>query len=97
MAMTHKFIELESFGFGPNVMKRNRICNGCGHMIDTTEKDCPLCGTVLSTQTVYDWYKNMHKCCPVCETILTKGAKYCPHCGTKLKELQEKSNEIGVI
>ena len=83
MAETYKFIELESFGFGPNVMKKSRVCYGCGHIINTDQKECPICGTILAAQTLYDWYKKMHECCPVCETVLTKSAKYCPHCGTK--------------
>jgi len=83
VAETYKFIELESFGFGPNVMKKSRVCSGCGHIITTAQNACPICGTALTVQTLYDRYKKMHSCCPVCETVLTKEAKYCPHCGTK--------------
>lgn len=83
MAVTCKFIELETFGFGPYAMKKSRVCSGCGHITNTEEKECPICGTTLAGQTLYDQYKQMHSSCPVCDTVLTEGAKYCPHCGAK--------------
>ncbi len=86
MAGIYKFVELETFGFGPNVMKRKKVCSGCNHIIDIEEKTCPLCGIVLNNKTLYDLYKQMHSCCPDCDTVLTEGARFCPHCGTKLIE-----------
>lgn len=90
MASTFRFMELERFGFGPNMMKKNRICLGCGHIISIDGDSCPLCGNGLSVQTLYDRYKQMHVCCPVCDTVLTEDARYCPHCGTKVIDIFQK-------
>ena len=86
MSSGDKLIELESFGFGPNAMKKHKVCSGCGHMILTEEQECPLCGNKLTDQTLYDLYKKMHDYCPDCDTVLPDGTFVCPHCGCNLKE-----------
>lgn len=84
MAESAKYAQLEEFGFGPNVMKRTRICVSCGRASSTGNKRCLSCGKLLSRSTLYDYYKQMHVCCPVCDTVLTASANYCPHCGTQV-------------
>jgi len=58
-----KFTDLESYGFGPNIMKKTRICSKCGRAINTSENICPVCGNQLNVFTLYDWYKKMHASC----------------------------------
>lgn len=79
-----KYTKLEAFGFGPNIMKRTRICISCGKAVDSKKNRCLLCGTRLPDHTLYDYYKKMHVCCPLCDTVLTSDSKYCPHCGTEI-------------
>lgn len=34
-----KYTKLEAFGFGPNIMKRTRICISCGRAVDSKKTD----------------------------------------------------------
>jgi len=79
-----KFSELEAYGFGPNVMKKTRICSKCGRITDTIGDRCPHCGDQLRHFTLFDWYKKMHASCVICGTILSDDSIYCPHCGNKI-------------
>ena len=81
-----KFGQLEEFGFGPNIMRKTKICISCGRATSAENTMCLLCGKRLTGNTLFDYYKRMHVCCPVCDTILTSDARYCPHCGTKLDD-----------
>lgn len=80
-----KFVDLESYGFGPNIMKKTRICSKCGRATNTSGNHCPICGNQLQLYTLYDWYKRMHRSCSSCNTVLTSDTLYCPHCGVKIK------------
>ena len=82
-----KFNNLEDFGFGPNVMKKTKICLKCGHITDSVSKKCPSCGEEMPDKTLYDKYKEIHICCPVCDKVLREGSLYCQYCG---KELERK-------
>ena len=93
--MTEKtrFKNLESFGFGPNVMKKLRVCPRCGQMVKSQTVTCPNCGDNLPTETLFDLYKQKHQSCPECDTVLAPGSLYCPNCG---KAVEYKDNAVPV-
>lgn len=72
---------LEQCGYGPNVMKRTKICPHCGAVVSDGLSACPDCGTRLLGKTLYDRYREKHICCDECNTVLTSDSLYCPHCG----------------
>ena len=77
------FRNLEQFGYGPNVMKKIKVCKKCGQIAKKGSLFCRSCGSLLTRGTLYDHYLRQHRRCSECGTVLTKDAKYCPHCGTK--------------
>lgn len=83
MTQESRFRNLERFGFGPNVMKKIKICQKCGQIATKGSFFCRTCGAFLTRETLYDRYRRQHICCTGCGTVLTKDAKYCPHCGLK--------------
>lgn len=85
-----RYKNMEDFGYGPNVMKKNKVCPKCGKMINFRFQKCPVCGEHLSTETLFDRYKRQHKCCPCCDTVLAPDSLYCPNCGRKID--QENQN-----
>ena len=89
--MTEKlrFKNLESFGFGPNVMKKLRVCPRCGQLVKSKIHTCPNCGENLPMETLYDLYKQKHLSCSDCDTILAPDSMYCPNCG---KAVHPKEN-----
>ena len=79
-----RYKNMEDFGYGPNVMKKNKVCTVCGRMVDVKVRTCPECGEGLSDETLFDRYKRQHQCCPECDTVLAPDSQYCPTCGTKV-------------
>lgn len=79
-----RYSNLEQFGFGPNVMKKNKVCPNCGLMMKAEVKICPECGKPMTEETLFDRYKGRHDCCPECDTVLSFDSQYCPNCGKKL-------------
>ena len=75
---------LEQCGYGPNVMKRTKVCPHCGAVINSKQSYCHACGMRLLTKTLYDRYKERHLCCNKCGTVLASDSCYCPHCGMQL-------------
>jgi len=82
MTQKARFRELERYGFGPNVMKKNKVCARCGKLVKASARTCPECGELLSSETLFDRYKRQHQCCYECDTVLSPGSLYCPNCGT---------------
>ena len=76
-----RYKNMEDFGYGPNVMKKNKVCTQCGKMVKANAVACPECGERLSGETLFDRYKRRHQCCPECDTVLAPGSRYCPNCG----------------
>ena len=76
-----RYDTLEEFGFGPNVMKKTKVCAKCGQTVNADASACPACGEVLPGETLYDLYKKQHVCCPDCGTVLSPGSRYWPKCG----------------
>ena len=95
------FRNLEQYGFGPNVMKKTKVCARCGKMVEAraNAKTCPECGEKLSSETLFDRYKRQHKCCHECDTVLAPDSQYCPNCGKQILQkavgYQEKTSQGG--
>ncbi|MBQ9779358.1 MAG: zinc ribbon domain-containing protein [Clostridia bacterium] len=79
-----RYRNMEDFGFGPNVLKKTKVCAQCGKMVKANVRTCPECGERLSSETLFDRYKQRHKCCPDCDTVLAPGSRYCPNCGKQV-------------
>lgn len=80
---------MEDYGFGPDTMKKIKVCSRCGRSSDVSELFCKECGYRLPDKTLYDIYKERHRCCPVCDTILATEMDYCPQCGTKIEKTKQ--------
>ena len=76
-----KNLQLEQYGFDPNVMKKTKVCPTCGQLASARSMICSRCGARLPFATLFDSYKRRHPCCPHCSTVLAADANYCPHCG----------------
>lgn len=79
-----RYKNMEDFGYGPNVMKKTKVCTKCGKMVKANAVACPECGERLSGETLFDRYKRRHQCCPECDTVLAPGSRYCPNCGKQV-------------
>ena len=75
---------MEYFGFGPDAMKKVKVCSVCGHPSDRSEHFCVECGHRLPDKTLYNIYMERHRVCAACDTILLDQMTYCPQCGIKL-------------
>ena len=99
MTQKLRFKNLEKFGFGPNVMKKNKVCPRCGRLVGARLTVCPDCNERLSSETLFDRYKRRHLSCSHCDTVLTPGSQYCPNCGKqilrKAEGYQEKTPQGG--
>ena len=84
MTQKVRFKNLERFGFGPNVMKKLRVCPRCGQTVKSRADTCPDCGERLPNETLFDRYKRKHLSCPDCDTVLAPGSLYCPNCGKQI-------------
>ena len=77
-------VTLLEFGFGPETLRRRKICPSCGRANSADRTDCADCGAVLSSKTLYDFYLSRHRCCPGYGVAVTDYAVYCPECGARL-------------
>ncbi|MBQ3064777.1 MAG: zinc ribbon domain-containing protein [Clostridia bacterium] len=80
------FRNLEQFGFGPNVMKKMKICPKCGQIAKKGSLFCRSCKAFLTRETLYDHYRRRHRYCTGCDTVIASDARYCPHCGMKAQQ-----------
>ena len=46
-----RYRNMEDFGFGPNVMKKTKICAKCGRMAEANARTCPECGEIVEVFT----------------------------------------------
>ena len=88
------FRNLEQFGYGPNVMKKTKVCPKCGQIAKKGSFFCRSCGSFLTRETLYDHYRRQHRCCPECDTVLAADSQYCPNCGKQILR-KAAGNEIG--
>ena len=77
-------VTLLEYGFGPETLRRRKICPSCGRANSADRTDCADCGARLPENTLYDVYRSRHRCCPSCGVAVTDVARYCPECGTRL-------------
>ena len=87
------FRNLEQYGFGPNVMKKMKICHKCGQVAKKGSFFCRSCGAFLTRETLYDHYRRQHGCCEGCGTVLTADAKFCPHCGLPVHRMNQQHGQ----
>ena len=80
-----KLQNMELYGFGPAAMKKVKVCTECGNPTPSDKQFCTECGHRLPDKTLYDVYKERHRCCPVCDMVLSNEMGYCPQCGRKLE------------
>ena len=73
----------EHWGFGPEAMKKIRICPSCHAAAPAENTLCPVCGAKLPDETLFQQYRRRHDACCRCGTILTPGMLYCPQCGAR--------------
>ncbi|EOQ35555.1 Double zinc ribbon [Butyricicoccus pullicaecorum DSM 23266] len=76
---------MEQYGFGPDAMKKIKVCRICGAVMSGEEDFCTDCGAILPKETLFDLYKTMHFYCPACSTVLADTASFCPQCGKRLR------------
>nr|MBQ4319245.1 zinc ribbon domain-containing protein [Clostridia bacterium] len=76
---------MERFGFGPNVMKKIKVCTNCGKPLGKQYTFCSSCGSHMPKDTLFQLYRSMHKSCQKCETVVPEWMIFCPNCGTRIK------------
>lgn len=75
---------MEEFGFGPNEMKKYKVCKRCNSITSNELDVCPVCLSELPKYTLYEKYAENHFSCPKCKTVLANDCRYCPQCGEHL-------------
>lgn len=89
-----KLLEMKHYGFGPDEMKKIKVCKVCGASVAAAETVCSHCGEALPYKTLFDEYKSKHAYCANCDTVVATNARFCPQCGKRiLKNLNNKENE----
>lgn len=83
-------VVLLEYGFGPETMRRRKICPNCGRANSSRETCCADCGAILPEKTLYDFYRSRHRCCPGCGIAVTDVAQYCPECGKRLPKAVQR-------
>lgn len=71
--------------FGPESMKRMKVCPNCRRMAPAELYTCPECGGRLPQSNLFQVYQRSHRLCPICDTVLSDSMKFCPHCGMKIE------------
>lgn len=78
---------------GVDLLDKATFCHVCG---DEVPMSCPHCGVMLPGKNgkfCLECGKALGKTCPLCNTTISGDPKFCPECGTSLK--QGDANEIG--
>lgn len=84
MTQKLKFEQLSRFGFGPEIMRKTKLCPQCRCLVTDGKKICPNCAERLPDLTLFAWYEQQHEICTHCRTLLSPDAQYCPHCGRRV-------------
>ena len=79
---------MERFGFGPESMKKIKVCSHCGEPSEAEETVCRYCKNNLPKETLFHRYRDKHAYCTSCQTVVPKWMRFCPNCG---KSLQNRS------
>ena len=83
---TIRLEQMEELDFGPDAMKRYKICGSCGVLSGLAETVCVSCGGKLPEDSVFRQYQRRHKSCGCCGMVVAKRSRFCPQCGTPLKD-----------
>lgn len=75
---------MKLYGFGPDAMKQVQVCSRCGTMMSVKARSCSVCRAKLPRSSLFQIYKNRHRCCKNCDTVVQNGVIYCPVCGKKI-------------
>lgn len=78
--------QLAHYGFGPEAMRRTRLCPNCEMLVTDGTKVCPACGRMLPEMSLLVWYEQQHPQCVHCGTVLRENFLYCPRCGRSRKK-----------
>ena len=70
--------------FGPDAMRRVKVCPGCGAAVRAKERRCPCCGARLPEGTVYQVWLARQPRCGSCGAPAAPSARFCPRCGAPL-------------
>ena len=87
MTAKHEKIRLENmnyYGFGPEAMKKIKVCRDCGASVNSELLFCDKCGSSLPSESLYMLYVHNHFVCTKCKTVVNAEYKYCPQCGEML-------------
>ena len=81
-------VTMERYGFGPNAMRRIRVCPECGCPSEADEANCLSCGVRMPKENLYDQYKKRHHFCSRCDTVVAEYMQFCPQCGTRIPSVK---------
>jgi predicted amidophosphoribosyltransferase len=70
--------------FGPDAMRRVKVCPGCGAAASADKRRCPVCGARLPGETVYQTWISRQPRCGGCGAPVSPADHYCPRCGARL-------------
>ena len=90
-------VTLLEYGFGPETLRRRKLCPACSKANRVQDTRCADCGAALSEKTLYDFYRSRHRCCPGCGEVVTDAAVYCPECGTRLPQADPRRREEAAV
>ena len=77
---------MERFGFGPESMKKIKVCSHCGEPSEAFETVCRYCNNELPKETLFHLYRAKHAFCSSCDTVVPKWMRFCPNCGKSLQK-----------
>ena len=75
---------MRQYGFGPDEMKKIKVCKECGAKVDSELMFCSECSAPLPSETLYMIYVHSHFVCTKCKTVVSSEYKYCPQCGKQI-------------
>ena len=84
---------MDFYGFGPDAMKKIKVCSECGKKLNIGEKFCTECGKELSQDSLYDMYRKAHLYCKYCDIVVSDNSKYCLKCGRKIVNEGRETDE----
>ena len=80
-----RLANMEENGFGPEVMKRVKVCECCGARSPIQGCYCTVCGNQLPAESVFEQYKKRHPYCEHCDLVVRPETRFCPQCGQEIK------------
>lgn len=81
-----RLANMEENGFGPDVMKKVKVCEHCGVRSPVRARYCTACGNLLPVESVFEQYKKRHTYCVSCDLVVPQEARFCPQCGREIRK-----------